>query len=355
MATPTGTIGMSDVNIELGKASNALITLNDADVRALAGKPTGTISMDDLRGKSKPLEWVVGGAVGFTNTNYLSTDGTYWITAGTTNVRRCNNASTWTAGGALVSAANPTDQRASVSGVGRQMQGISSQTVTTTNGGASWTSIRNINSQSVYSCDGNSTGRFVLCVTNALGFGTSGQIMTSLNGSAPTTLLDTGAATNQWCVRWNEASGLFLITGGGGTTTGSTWTTDGTSAPVARANLGARCIGLGAGEAGTWCASTRNNTGVVHRTINSGASWSTINLPTTVSVRDIAYGDGKFVAMCGPATTNGGTTYESNDNGATWTEVPVPGSTGVMRGLAYNPSLGKWGMVDSQARSWFST
>lgn len=52
MTLPTGTITMNDVNIELGRASGALISLNDTDVRTLAGKPSGTISMNDLRGKS---------------------------------------------------------------------------------------------------------------------------------------------------------------------------------------------------------------------------------------------------------------------------------------------------------------
>lgn len=52
MALPTGTISMSQVNVELGKNATATISLNDADVRALAERLTGTISMDDLRGKS---------------------------------------------------------------------------------------------------------------------------------------------------------------------------------------------------------------------------------------------------------------------------------------------------------------
>lgn len=52
MTTPVGTISMSDVNVELSKASSALITLNDGEVRNLAGVPSGTISMNDLRGKS---------------------------------------------------------------------------------------------------------------------------------------------------------------------------------------------------------------------------------------------------------------------------------------------------------------
>ena len=52
MTTPAGTIGMSDVNIELSKTSTALVTLNDGDVRTLAAVPSGIISMDDLRNKS---------------------------------------------------------------------------------------------------------------------------------------------------------------------------------------------------------------------------------------------------------------------------------------------------------------
>ena len=43
---------MSQVNTELGYASNAQISLNDAAVRALAGVPSGAISLDNLHGKS---------------------------------------------------------------------------------------------------------------------------------------------------------------------------------------------------------------------------------------------------------------------------------------------------------------
>lgn len=53
MALPTGTISMNDVNIELDKASGSTISLNDADVRKLAKVPSGIISMNDLRGKSR--------------------------------------------------------------------------------------------------------------------------------------------------------------------------------------------------------------------------------------------------------------------------------------------------------------
>jgi hypothetical protein len=52
MATPSGTIGLSNVNAELGFSPTALISMNDAAVRTLAGVPSGTISMQNLQNKS---------------------------------------------------------------------------------------------------------------------------------------------------------------------------------------------------------------------------------------------------------------------------------------------------------------
>lgn len=40
------------INVELGRAATAPFSMNDAAVRALAGKPTGPISMIDFYGKS---------------------------------------------------------------------------------------------------------------------------------------------------------------------------------------------------------------------------------------------------------------------------------------------------------------
>ena len=62
----TGPISMSQINTELRLTSNTRITLNQANVRALLGRPTNLsrISLSDARGKSS----VVPGSILFTNT-----------------------------------------------------------------------------------------------------------------------------------------------------------------------------------------------------------------------------------------------------------------------------------------------
>lgn len=53
MALPsTGPISLANVNVELGLSSTTAISLNQTNVRTLAGVASGTISMADLRGKS---------------------------------------------------------------------------------------------------------------------------------------------------------------------------------------------------------------------------------------------------------------------------------------------------------------
>jgi hypothetical protein len=78
----TGSISMSQVNTELGNASNAQLSMGSAAVRALFGVPTGAISMSNGWGKSSrsySLAFSVYGVMGLGNANAgmtFYTDGT---------------------------------------------------------------------------------------------------------------------------------------------------------------------------------------------------------------------------------------------------------------------------------------
>ena len=67
---------MSQVNTELGRSSTTVISLNEGVVRTLAGVASGTISMDNLRGKSNVSFSPDGGATAGTRV-YLSSDVAY--------------------------------------------------------------------------------------------------------------------------------------------------------------------------------------------------------------------------------------------------------------------------------------
>jgi hypothetical protein len=74
MALPSsGVIGFSDVNIEIGNTSNALITLNDANVRTVFGQTSGQIDMNTGHGKSVFTQFAFS-AYGFT-TNGVDASG----------------------------------------------------------------------------------------------------------------------------------------------------------------------------------------------------------------------------------------------------------------------------------------
>ena len=74
MTLPTGTITMAQVNTELSNPSTSIISLNDADVRSLASIPSGTISMDDLRGTSAYTGITATGGSTYTIPSYPGSD-----------------------------------------------------------------------------------------------------------------------------------------------------------------------------------------------------------------------------------------------------------------------------------------
>lgn len=80
MATPTGTISISDLNAEIIRETEfepnltKQRSLGEDDVRVLAGKPTGPISFNDLRGKTWFFTIIVSSNRSGTNIRTLATD-----------------------------------------------------------------------------------------------------------------------------------------------------------------------------------------------------------------------------------------------------------------------------------------
>lgn len=78
----SGPISLNNVNVELGKSGSTNISMNNADVRDLAGIASGTISMNDFYGASAAQEYtlvagnVLGSFVGYNNAPGLNTMGT---------------------------------------------------------------------------------------------------------------------------------------------------------------------------------------------------------------------------------------------------------------------------------------
>jgi hypothetical protein len=70
----SGPISLSEVNVELNFSSTAQISLNDAAVRALFEKPSGTISLSDGYGKSNEFAFTVSTNVTNANLATLATN-----------------------------------------------------------------------------------------------------------------------------------------------------------------------------------------------------------------------------------------------------------------------------------------
>jgi hypothetical protein len=58
MTLPAGQISLGQVNTELGLSATTLISLNQANVRALAGVPSGQIAMSNLQGKANASNFI---------------------------------------------------------------------------------------------------------------------------------------------------------------------------------------------------------------------------------------------------------------------------------------------------------
>lgn len=87
----SGAISLANVNVELGLASTTTISLNQTNVRTLAGKASGTISMSDLLGKSNVSFSPAGGTSSGTAVALSNSGGPGSVSVTIT----CSQAATW--------------------------------------------------------------------------------------------------------------------------------------------------------------------------------------------------------------------------------------------------------------------
>ena len=104
MPTPSsGPISLNNVNVELGISGTTLISLNQASVRTLAGIPSGTISMNNLYGKSNRVSLTVTYSISeYLGPETVSVSSLPGYVAGKTDLTITVNNGIWLAGGLAV-------------------------------------------------------------------------------------------------------------------------------------------------------------------------------------------------------------------------------------------------------------
>lgn len=241
----SGQISMNEVNVELDRSGTTQIALNDADVRALAGVPSGQISMSNLWGKSNVGEnWSANLVAGFTNYGVMTDNGTNWAVATNTGyvlystdgglswvtTNRPTTAALW--GASRVSSTFLTNQNANTrilgsatvngtfpvvytagqilrnsnSNDGWFIQGANNGVTYASSNGSSFTTQPAIGANSAF------TGIYVSALnrTMAVGVGSQAKYRNGVPSSAAWTGSCTGISANIYSVAWSPTLGIAV-------------------------------------------------------------------------------------------------------------------------------------------------
>lgn len=302
MTTPSGTISLSDVNIELGLAATTIISMNQSNVRSLAGVPSGQISMSNLQNKSNTL---VGGI-------RVETGKTGWQAYSTANGSSLNTL------GAVLGTSIPTSAASDGTNIIVNYQRTRNEIAYSTNSGVSWTASTLPTSSSTWYMLASGGGVFVILLSgsNAL------SARSTNNGASWTTVAMPSTAF------WNNLAYTprgFWAVGGSGvhaySTNGSSWTAQSPNLPspggtpnwvdCQYANSTYMALAVN-GTGGPCVARSSDGTNFTLTTISGGQT----------SNQKLSYIGGSTWIVSGGATT----ISRSTDNGASWSTV-TPGSS----------------------------
>lgn len=305
-------ISMSQVNTELGKSATASISLNDTDVRALAERPSSTISMYDLFGKADSGRFISLGV--FSNsqrTAYSATKSTWssGTSIGTQNVSSVNMFSAAYSGNNILVPTN----------------GVA---VWSNDGGATWSSSGSL--VGGYSCAIG--GNRAVIISGASGGVTTFRYAdfpnpttwTAVSGPANFTATDIAFVPGYGFVA-TGTSGSVAKRWGYSTDGGVTWTAN--DAVLLNGPTG---VAYGNGRLVVAGNFRYNNTSQFAYSTNNGVSWAYAAYPASLA----NFGPPSYVGNNTFIVSNFYTNsyYISTDGGVTWSTNTYPLATGYIAG-----------------------
>jgi hypothetical protein len=310
MTLPYTNLRLSAVNTELGRTSTQTLSMNDAGVRVLGKKASGTISMGDLRGRSLPsTAWT---DIQQINWRGICASTAKFVAVGDNGyIGNSTNAFVWTVLQAGVTSANLTSVAFS-STLNLYMAVGDAGMVLTSTDGVTW--VRGASPT-------NTRLEFVVWVNNLFVTGGAGGIMYATTNATSWATRTTGTVNTIRHCAYSPTLALYIYVADGGVIASSPNTITWTGRGSGHSNRLSAVVWSGSffsavGNFGRWNKST------------DGITWTT-GTDSSLNLYGLVMTSSTLIA-CG-----GSGTIKTSTDGATWT-VRTSGKTVDLNAIAYN-------------------